>query len=98
MRKILAGGYKKSMRKHTQNVFIDVLSFICFITLFLTGLLIHFILPPGSHGDSFLGLTRHEWGDIHFWLALIFTVVILFHLILHISWIKASLFKGKSKG
>lgn len=85
----------KSIRKHTQNVVIDLMSFIFLMVLLLTGLLIHYVLLPGSHGSSFLGLTRHEWGDIHFWVALLFVAVILYHLLLHLTWIKGSLFKKK---
>jgi hypothetical protein len=35
-----------------------------------------------------LGLGRHDWGDVHFILALLFLVVILVHIVLHWSWIK----------
>jgi len=37
---------------------------------------------------SVLGLGRHDWGDIHFLLALTFVLLILVHLILHWTWIK----------
>jgi hypothetical protein len=37
---------------------------------------------------SLLGLGRHDWGDIHFILALVFVALILVHLILHWTWIK----------
>lgn len=83
------------IRKHTQNIVIDVISFLCLILLLLTGLLIHYVLPRGSHDNTFWGLTRHEWGDIHFWIAIVFFSIIVIHLILHSSWIKASFF---SKG
>lgn len=85
------------IRKHTQNIVIDVISFLCLILLLLTGLLIHYVLPRGSQGNSVLGLTRHDWGDVHFWIAIIFVSVIIIHLILHSSWIKASLFSRKKR-
>lgn len=81
------------MRKHTQNVYIDIVSFICITLLLLTGILLRYILPQGSRGESFLGLTRHEWGDVHFWVAVVFAIIITIHLILHLPWIKAALFK-----
>jgi hypothetical protein len=34
------------------------------------------------------GLGRHDWGDVHFVLALLFVFLILVHLILHWTWIK----------
>lgn len=82
----------KSIRKHTQNVIIDLISFALLLLLLLTGLLIHYILPPGSHGSIFWGLSRHEWGDLHFWFAIVFSTIILIHLVLHFSWIKGSYF------
>lgn len=35
-----------------------------------------------------LGLGRHDWGDVHFVLALLFLFLILVHLYLHWTWIK----------
>ncbi|MEX0844285.1 MAG: DUF4405 domain-containing protein, partial [Balneolaceae bacterium] len=56
-----------------------------------------YILPPGSGSANIWGLTRHEWGDIHFWIAVIFAVTITVHLILHLPWIKGSLFPSSTK-
>ena len=53
-----------------------------------------------GHGSSFrggrgsdeikelLGLGRHDWGDVHFTLAVLFVFLILVHTILHWTWIK----------
>lgn len=62
------------------------------ILLLFTGFIIKYILPAGSHGASLWGLTRHQWGDFHFWIAVAFVVTITLHLILHLPWIRASLF------
>ena len=35
-----------------------------------------------------LGLGRHDWGGVHFVLALLFLVLMLVHLSLHWTWIK----------
>jgi len=40
-----------------------------------------------------LGLGRHDWGDVHFVLALLFLLLMLVHLYLHWTWIKTC---GKS--
>ena len=55
-----------------------------------TGFLLAFRLPPGSrggHGLQVWGLDRHEWGDIHFVLALIIVVLTAVHLALHGRWL-----------
>jgi hypothetical protein len=45
--------------------------------------------PGGSQVKQLLGLGRHDWGDVHFILALVFVVLILVHIILHWTWIKS---------
>jgi hypothetical protein len=87
----------KIVRKHTQNTIIDTVSFVLLSALVITGVIIHYVLPAGSRGNSFWSLTRHEWGDIHFWVAVAFEAIILFHLLLHLPWIKASVFGNKRK-
>jgi hypothetical protein len=44
--------------------------------------------PGGEQVKQLLGLGRHDWGDIHFTLALVFLGLILVHLVLHWTWIK----------
>jgi len=34
-------------------------------------------------------MTRHEWGDIHFYLAIGFVILMVVHIILHWSRIKS---------
>jgi hypothetical protein len=96
------------MRRTTLNFMVDLIGFVDLLLLAATGAILKWVLPPGSgggHGDGFrrgrdpgeikelLGLGRHDWGDIHFVLSLLFLLVILVHLILHWTWIKAC---GKS--
>lgn len=84
------------LRKHTQNVIVDALSFVCMFILTITGFLIHYKLPKGSHNTTFLGLSRHDWGELHFWVAIILMIAITVHLFLHSSWIKGVVFSKKS--
>ncbi len=91
------------MRRTTLNFIVDLIGFVDLLLLAATGALMKWVLPPGSgggHGYGFrrgrdpgdikdlLGLDRHDWGDIHFILALLFLILILLHLILHWTWIK----------
>ena len=69
---------------------IDLLSFIILITMISTGTLLKFTLPPRSGGDSIWGLTRHEWGNIHFYLAITFLVLMTIHLVIHLRFIKSA--------
>jgi hypothetical protein len=44
--------------------------------------------PAAQRVRQVLGLGRHDWGDVHFILALVFVFLILVHIILHWTWIK----------
>ncbi len=44
--------------------------------------------PGGEQVKQLFGLGRHDWGDVHFALALVFVTLILVHLVLHWTWIK----------
>ena len=79
------------MRKSTLHFSIDTAAFLLFLFLVSTGTLIYLILPPGSGQLSIWGMTRHEWGDLHFLAALGFLLLISVHLILHWNWIKTNI-------
>ena len=78
-------------RKHTQNVIIDFISFVCMALLMVSGFLLHYKLPHGSHNATLIGYSRPQWGEFHFWVAIVFVSGILVHLLLHIPWIKSSM-------
>lgn len=84
------------MRKPAINFSIDIAAFLAFILLVSTGTLIYWVLPPGSGNSSVWGLTRHGWGEIHFWIAAGFVALISAHFILHWKWIK-NMVMGKPK-
>ena len=44
----------------------------------------------GEQIKELWSMTRHEWGNIHFCLAVIFAVLMVVHIILHWGWIKSS--------
>lgn len=75
------------MRKQTQNVLIDAMLFLCLLVLLFTGVIMYILLPPGSGEKAFISLSRHDWGDIHFWTAVIFIAILTIHLLLHYAWI-----------
>jgi len=72
------------MRRSSLIALIDVLSFIGFVFMTSTGVLVRYVLPPGSgRWSSVWGLSRHDWGGIHYWIALGFFAVLAVHLLLH---------------
>ena len=55
-----------------------------------TGLLLAYRLPHGSDNASrvvFLGYGRHEWGDIHTWIAYLGIMLVIVHLVLNWQWL-----------
>jgi len=75
----------------TIRILTDILMFISMCFLVGTGLLIHYRLVPGSrggHGLSLLGLTRHEWGFHHLWVAYILLFLVVIHLALNFAFIR----------
>ncbi len=84
------------MRKPDLNFVIDTLAFFSFLCLISTGILIFFVLPPGSGNLLVWGMNRHGWGDIHFWIAMTFLLLMILHFILHWDWIINKI-KGRAK-
>ncbi len=85
------------MRKNTINFIVDLITLIVMLSLISTGLIIRYILPPGSGGHAggrgllLWGMHRHDWGDIHFWLSMTLILLLLIHLILHWSWVMGTI-------
>jgi len=91
------------MKRNTGNLIVDFISFVLLAALIVTGWIIRFILPPGTGGHGRLlhngagrehvrtlfSMSRHQWGDIHFYLAVAFVALMIVHVVLHWAWIKS---------
>jgi len=73
------------MRRPTLNLTVNCVLLALCAWLAATGLLISFRLPGGS---VLWDMTRHDWGEVHFWLALCLIAFTTLHVILHLDWIK----------
>jgi len=84
----------------------DAAALVVLLALAGTGLVIEYALPPGTGGGwverggrgvgrgevpEWFGLTRHEWGDVHYVLALSFLALMALHLALHAGWVRSYL-------
>lgn len=78
-----------AMKKNTLNFWVDMVIFIDFIALIFTGVLLR-NFPSVLSGTSILGVTRHDWVDLHWVLALSLILFIFIHLALHWNWAKGS--------
>ncbi|MBN1572487.1 MAG: DUF4405 domain-containing protein [Deltaproteobacteria bacterium] len=77
------------MKKGRYNFVVDTILAFLFMMMVSTGILMH-LFPKGLGRTTALGLTRHEWGDIHLTISLLFLVFILVHFILHYNWEKVT--------
>lgn len=70
------------------NYWLDVIAFVEFAFLTTSGILIQYSLPERSgHSMTVWGLSRHQWGDWHFYLALFLFATLALHIVLHWKWI-----------
>ena len=90
------------MKRNTLNASVDAILAIAVLALLLTGLLIAFVLPPGTNRSLALwGLSRHDWGDVHLYLALAALLVFAVHATLHWTWVVTTVrrwFVGRGAG
>ncbi|MGC9057297.1 MAG: DUF4405 domain-containing protein [Candidatus Saccharicenans sp.] len=80
------------MNRNRWRYLVDSLLFISLVGMVIIGILMVLVIPKGREANEgakyFLGLHRHEWGNIHFYLATAFVVLIVIHLAFNWSWIK----------
>jgi hypothetical protein len=84
-------------RSATFHFVLDGTILFLFVLVLSTGLMLKFVLPHGSGGAVLLGQTRHEWGDIHFWLSMGLVGLMALHVLTHRRWVWA-MAKGKEPG
>jgi hypothetical protein len=84
------------MNRSTTNFIVDAVAFAEMAILGATGALIRYVVPPGSgHFSRLWGMDRHEWGHIHFWIAVVLLCTIALHFVLHWQWI-ISMIRGRA--
>ena len=90
------------MKRSSLNFIVDLVSFLNLLGIVFTGCIMKYILPPGTGGrghrlheglgrghiKDLWSMTRHEWGNVHFYLAVLFVILMAVHIILHWSWLK----------
>jgi hypothetical protein len=76
------------MNKSTTNFIVDAVAFAAMMLLAATGVLIRYVLPPGSgHFSQLWEMDRHQWGQIHFWIAVVLVSTVALHFVLHWHWV-----------
>lgn len=75
------------MNRNFLNWCVDGCLALVGLGLLLTGLLMWWVLSPGSREATVWTLTRHDWGDVHFWFAAVAVGLVLIHLFMHWGWV-----------
>jgi hypothetical protein len=68
------------------NFWLDIATALTFCAMVGSGVLLEFVLVRRG-GGTWLGLARHDWGEVHFWLAAGMLTLVVVHLVLHRAWI-----------
>jgi hypothetical protein len=77
------------MKKNKINFWTNILTFVNFIFVIFTGILL-WEFPAELSGATLLGAVRKDWIDLHWTLSLLLLLFILAHLLLHWGWAKGS--------
>ncbi|MFH1131480.1 MAG: DUF4405 domain-containing protein, partial [Pseudomonadota bacterium] len=84
---------KSGFKRADLNFVIDAITLLLMLAMIITGIVIRYVLPPGTGGKEggrallVWGMNRHEWGDVHFWLAVSLVGIALLHVVLYWSWV-----------
>jgi Domain of unknown function (DUF4405)/Planctomycete cytochrome C len=82
------------MKRTVVNLLIDSVAALLFLCMAATGYVLYFPLPPGTNRSLMLwGMTRHQWGTVHFWLGVSLVGVLLLHVCLHWQWVISSILR-----
>lgn len=81
------------MNKNNVKFIVDILMFIDFLIIAVSGFILWLVLPRGSGRleNSFIFL-REDWLFMHNWGSVLLIILIIIHLVLNWNWIK-SMFK-----
>jgi Domain of unknown function (DUF4405) len=80
------------MQESDWRYVVDVILFVCLGGMTLIGVLLGLVIPAGpvaaESAKYFLGLHRHQWGNIHAYLSIVFIVLMVVHIVLNWKWVK----------
>ena len=89
----LSNEKENNLKKNTLKYFINILLFIDITSTVVLGLFLGFVIPKGQGHLAqkyFLGLHRHDWGDIHLYLALLLLPLLFCHVWFNWTWVVQS--------
>lgn len=82
-----------NMKKNDWMYFVNALLFVDICSILTIGLLLAFVIPSGrgQYAEKyFIGLHRHDWADLHFYLAIFLVGLLILHVWLNWKWVAQS--------
>jgi hypothetical protein len=78
------------MERFERALLVNLLAFVVLIPVTISGFVLWLAVPGGHRGagkETFLGLTRLVWIDVHLITSIVVTLLIVGHLLFHWSYI-----------
>ena len=87
--------FARTAKQARINFGMDAIQFVVFVLAGASGLVMWLVLPEGGFmggrnplfNATWIGLTRHTWGDVHLYSGLALLAILLVHVALHWKWI-----------
>ena len=73
----------------TKKMIVNLLMFVAMALTSISGYLIKFIIRRSTGIDSFMGLGRHGWREVHLWAGIVVVVLLAVHILQHRTMIDA---------
>jgi hypothetical protein len=79
------------MNRAKKCLYLNLGMIVDLVPILLSGAILWLALPGGQRRggfETFWGLTRHTWIDVHLWASLFLIALIFGHLVLHLEYLK----------
>jgi len=77
------------MDKNKLKFFLDFFILVLFLISLVSGIVLWIKFPSGSGRAGVFIFTRFIWLKIHFFSSIVFSVLLIIHLLLNFNWVKA---------
>lgn len=75
--------------KMTKNIIVDLLMFVAMALTSISGYLLKMVIRRSTGIDSFLGMGRSTWKEIHTWAGIVIVILLGIHIYQHSKMIDA---------
>ncbi|HKL28209.1 MAG TPA: DUF4405 domain-containing protein [Natrialbaceae archaeon] len=80
------------MERFKRALLVNLVAFVVLIPVTISGFVLWLAVPGGQRGagqQTYLGITRLSWIDVHLVTSILVVLIIASHLLLHWSYVKS---------